>query len=292
MLYVVAALALTALNPNHPVKDSVKVPVHAIRAATSAKNTQRGTVKVEIAAISDAMVNAVCGDVTTGALLRSTSNATIGDDLPSSLVGTARCMDTTTGTSEPVLGCFPGWTGGHEGNTGYCKDTPLPSCGSTSNWWVTCPQIERVDHTRPCGGAFAVGDAVIAAVANPSSAVGLPKGAVGQVFCLGKVAPTIGVNWGGLYTKGHSGNPSFCEESPLPRSGPLSSWYVSCSEVTPLANTTAGPPTPTSCPTATNSTQCHAVSGGECKWCVSKDKAHSLCFAADKVPAPSAWDCA
>ena len=49
------------------------------------------------------------------------------------------------------------------------------------------------------------------------------------------------------------------------------------------------PPPPPTCGTSYNATTCKAVAG--CEWCVSKDKAHALCFDATNPPPSAGWTC-
>jgi len=244
----------------------------------------------------------ICGNLTTGDLLRDHNASSGSGTVPEGAIAQLRCVSTA---DLPALVCIPGWTGGHDGNVEYCEDEPLPSCGSTSNWWVTCSQVERVDD-QICGGKFRVGDAVYSTTSGPSAAVDLPKGKIGQVYCLAGGSPPVGVNWGADYSHGHDGNVGVCTESALPRSGKASAWFVDCDELSALANVTSmppgpappgptptppAPPAPTSdCQSVLDQPSCDKLA--KCSWCVSSDKTHSLCFYADHKPDPASWSCA
>jgi hypothetical protein len=308
MAFLVSVLTtlLAIPNPNNSLRSTHKqAATPSSGVANSTKNSVKATTWAPVKA-SRLLMDSVCGDLSTGDLLRSVNTSKGIDVFPNGLVGQIRCVDPDD-PGMPALVCWPGWTGGHD-NTGPCADTPLAACGPLSSWWVACPQVERVDHTSLCGNKFKVGDAVIAAIDNPGGAASLPKGSVGQVYCVVGDAE-IGVNWGTNWVHGHDGSVDFCVETPLPRSGPTSAWYVGCDTLEALANATSAPvpppapvppapvppvpptpPIPASCATSASNSTCHGA--GACKWCVSKDLIHALCFATAALPPAAAWDCA
>ena len=153
-------------------------------------------------------------------------NAAQAHGPPQGSIGQIRC-----GNKNGPLVCVPGWTGGHNGtDMGSCTDTPLESCGPTSNFWMDLSNVENVDAETACGGRFKVGDAVYATTVDDGVKIGM----VGKIYCVSHIDGHPGVDWGGLWTGGHAGNIDFCVKSALPRSTGSSNYYLPCDELTEI----------------------------------------------------------
>jgi len=229
---IVSALLAASTSDNNHGPFAAHKPVHVAR--TSAVNPKNSITKTNIV---ENMLEKVGNDV--GALTNKVGTIVrqVGTDgPPTGTIGQIRCGCNVT--SGPLV-CFPGWTGGHDGN-GFldtCADVPLASCGPTSNWWMHEDGLEDVD-TSLCGGKFKVGDAVFANTTNPSGATNLKKGMIGQIYCGASGLPPIGVNWGTGYTGGHDGNTAVCSTGTnMPLSSDTSNYYVECDEISALATT-------------------------------------------------------
>ncbi len=102
-------------------------------------------------------------------------------------------------------------------------------CGPTGTW-IGQPPVCQALASCVCGGAFAIGEQVTAAAANPSGSTGLAAGTVGTVLGGNPGTPPMLVQWSG-WTSGHSGNCSLLTCGSCTDSG-SSRWYVACADVT------------------------------------------------------------
>lgn len=110
----------------------------------------------------------------------------------------------------PLLIAWDGWTYGHQGSS-FCNDpaTSVP-LDIDPHWWIGCSDIESASVAGcVCGGYFAEGERVSAAVDNPDGAIDILKGHMGTVICGQTLDNRPLISWDG-WTLGHNGN-GFCE---------------------------------------------------------------------------------
>ncbi len=129
-------------------------------------------------------------------------------------------------TNPPLLVDWDGWSQGHQ-QSSYCDD-PATSApiDINPNWWVQCNEVESASEAGcVCGGYFAEGGRVSAAVDNPANATDILKGHMGTVIC-GQTADNRPlISWDG-WTLGHNGN-ALCE-CPVTSLSDNSGWYTGC----------------------------------------------------------------
>lgn len=126
----------------------------------------------------------------------------------------------------PLLVAWDGWDAGHQGSS-FCNDpaTSVP-LDVDPNWWVGCADIESASETDcVCGGYFALGQRVSAAVNEPAGATGILEGDMGTVICGTTVDGRPLIRWDG-WLNGHGGN-GFCE-CPVTSLPDNSGWYTDC----------------------------------------------------------------
>jgi hypothetical protein len=116
-------------------------------------------------------------------------------------------------------------------NTGFApRGSRVRRCSAGAVWLGDEPECRR---TMPCacGGQFAVGDRVTAAVAMPSGAGMLAAASPGTVVAGSTGMLPLLVEWDG-WPNGHDGN---CPASSCPMCAPSGSsrWYVLCTDVAP-----------------------------------------------------------
>ncbi|MEE2906489.1 MAG: S8 family serine peptidase, partial [Planctomycetota bacterium] len=139
------------------------------------------------------------------------------------------------GDSLNILIEWDDWYAGHD-NTSFCECPDGESSGTTSCWWVDCPDIVVsescvVDVDCACDDEYNAGDRVHALVDNPQGGTGIVAGQCGTVICGrdGGDSLNILIEWDDWYA-GHD-NTSFCECVDGDSSGTASCWWVDCPDI-------------------------------------------------------------